>query len=53
MIERFYIQEVISGWRLAAIFCGTYNQCIEYMNRYLAEGNYEIVPEASYTINIP
>ena len=49
----FFLQEIISGWKLPAVYSGTYNECKDYMNRSLSEGNYQIVPEEQYSIDIP
>lgn len=48
---KFYIQEIIGGWRQNAIFEGTYKECQEYLAEWCHNGNYNIVSNEDYEVD--
>lgn len=32
IMNKFYVQETIGGWRQTPVFEGTYNECVKYLN---------------------
>ena len=51
-MEKYFIQEVIDGWRQNAVFSGSLEECQHYYDeRNLAFGNYQIVSENEYQVD--
>lgn len=50
---KYFVQETIGGWRQNAVFCGSLNECREYMNERCTKSNdcWNIVPESDYRVD--
>ena len=49
--DYFYIQEIIGGWKQTAVFGGSYEECMDYYEKRITNGNYSIVHEDEYMVD--
>lgn len=48
----YYVQETIGGWHLPASFEGTYEECLDFMQENCFCGNWRIVNELDYKVDL-
>ena len=48
----YYVQETIGCWYLPASFEGTYEQCLEFMEDNCFSGDWHIVSELDYKVDL-
>lgn len=48
---KYYVQEIIGGWRQVAVFEGTFEECMDYKNERCFSGSWDIVSELDYKVD--
>lgn len=48
---KYYVQETIGGWKQVAAFEGTHDECMDYMEQWCFNGNWNIVSELDYQVD--